>query len=113
MLLVVHFSEAAGRGGPVKKAPILAIPKPINLPSRRAENHGFDPSINLVSGGTWSANKSGQGAPAQNSQAQEQTGPSRAPWADTNAQASRDASAPVSSAANFPRLGEQPPSASE
>eukprot|EP00960_Hanusia_phi_P049323 759496-Hanusia_phi.AAC.3 len=31
----------------------LVIPKPINLPSRRKENNGFDPNIQLVSGGSW------------------------------------------------------------
>ena len=33
----------------------MAVPKPINLPSRRAENNGFDPNVQLVPGGSWAA----------------------------------------------------------
>jgi hypothetical protein len=52
------------RGGPARKTgPIMAVPKPINLPSRKAENNGFDPNTQLVSSalGGWSAG--GKAAP--------------------------------------------------
>ncbi len=51
------FSLSGGRF-PAKKpekkpGAALVIPKPINLPSRRKENNGFDPNIQLVAGGSW------------------------------------------------------------
>jgi len=57
--------------GVVKKAPPPTAPKPLNLPSVKKENAGYDPKIALVpaSGSTWSgpdasANPSGPEAPA-------------------------------------------------
>jgi len=58
--LVVGSAVATGaRAGPAggkkpdaKKPGGLVIPKPINLPSRRKENHGFDPGVSLVPTGT-------------------------------------------------------------
>ena len=42
--------------GVVKKAPPPTAPKPLNLPSVKKENAGYDPKIALVpaSGSTWS-----------------------------------------------------------
>ena len=46
----------------------MAVPKPINLPSRKAENNGFDPNLQLVPGGSWAGGgarpSSGSPAPA-------------------------------------------------
>ena len=52
------LSSRPVRGGQARKpGPIMAVPKPINLPSRKAENNGFDPSTQLVPStlGGWSA----------------------------------------------------------
>ena len=43
---------AGGKKLDSKKPGGLVIPKPINLPSRRKENHGFDPGVSLVPTGT-------------------------------------------------------------
>jgi len=53
----MHASGRPGFKKPDAKKPgtTLVIPKPINLPSRRKENNGFDPNIQLVSGGSWGA----------------------------------------------------------
>uniref|UniRef100_A0A7S0I3C7 BAT2 N-terminal domain-containing protein n=1 Tax=Hanusia phi TaxID=3032 RepID=A0A7S0I3C7_9CRYP len=63
-----------GRGYPGKKpevkkaSPATAFPKPINLPSRRKENNGFDPNIQLVGSGSWAASqKPGTGSSVSSS----------------------------------------------
>lgn len=49
----VRAGFAGGKKPDAKKpGTALVIPKPINLPSRRKENNGFDPSIQLVPGGS-------------------------------------------------------------
>ena len=110
-----------GRGIPVRKTgPIMAVPKPINLPSRRAENHGFDPNIQLVPGGTqWgpsagakppagnTQNASPSAAAAQKSEAAESS-PStstRAPWAAQQQPTVIPPRAVPASSADFPKLG--------
>jgi hypothetical protein len=105
----------AARGGYVKKAgPIMAVPKPINLPSRRAENNGFDPNVQLVPGGSWAA-------PAGKA-AQPSNGPQKAEVAESppTASASKAAwsiqqlapprlAASNNASADFPKLGVAPP----
>ncbi len=110
-----------GRGGPVKKTgPVLAIPKPINLPSRRAENNGFDPNIALVGGGSWSTSKpTGQSVPASVTPQVQQTQQSpsldsagaKAPWSSQQQASGAGSQAPKPSPngapdRGFPRLGE-------
>lgn len=97
-----------GRGGPPVKKPII-IPKPINLPSRRAENHGFDPNISL---GGWSQSKpTGAPAPSQQQQqqaSQPQSQPDARPGWAGGIQAPQAPSLTNNERA-FPKLGDPPP----
>lgn len=97
-----------GRGGPPVKKPII-IPKPINLPSRRAENHGFDPNISL---GGWSQSKpTGAPAPSQQQQqqaSQPQSQPDARPGWAGGIQAPQAPSLTNNERA-FPKLGNPPP----
>ena len=73
------------------KKPGPAIPKPINLPSRRAENHGFDPTISLVQGGNWSASKPPGGGQAVLSAAARPAAPAAATQAASDSASSAGA----------------------
>lgn len=46
-------SSATRRGGMIVLGKVVA-PKPMNLPSQRLENHGMDPSVEIVPKGTYS-----------------------------------------------------------
>ncbi len=97
----------------------MAVPKPINLPSRRAENNGFDPNVQLVPGGSWAAPT---GKAAQSSQSSTNGPPQKAEAAESppTASASKAAwsvqqfsppriAASSNASADFPKLGVAPP----
>ena len=122
MSLCILTHLLAARGGLIRKVgPIMAVPKPINLPSRRAENNGFDPNVQLVPGGSWAAPAGKASAHAQNpssvangpsqkAEAQETpptTSASKAAW--TVQQPNVAPRASVSNvSADFPKLGVVP-----
>mmetsp|Transcript_5844 Transcript_5844/g.20632 ORF Transcript_5844/g.20632 Transcript_5844/m.20632 type:complete len:496 (+) Transcript_5844:178-1665(+) len=116
-----------GRGYPGKKpeakktGPAAAFPKPINLPSRRKENNGFDPNVQLVGTGSWAASqKSASGTLVSNSNsplrsatvsaAPEVPRPSQPMgWNTSSVQPNpvlNSANAKPDSGAEFPKLGE-------
>ncbi len=97
----------------------MAVPKPINLPSRRAENNGFDPNVQLVPGGSWAAPA---GKTAQSSQASTNGPPQKTEAAESppTASASKAAwsiqqlapprlAASSNASSDFPKLGVAPP----
>ncbi|KAJ6358802.1 hypothetical protein OIU76_000518 [Salix suchowensis] len=45
---------ASARKGGMTVLGKVAVPKPINLPSQRLENHGLDPNVEIVPKGTYS-----------------------------------------------------------
>jgi hypothetical protein len=111
----------AARGGYVKKAgPIMAVPKPINLPSRRAENNGFDPNVQLVPGGSWAAptgkaaqpSQTSSNGPPQKAEAAESpptASASKAAWSVQQSAAPPRLAASSNASADFPKLGVTPP----
>ncbi len=119
----IQTPSSAVRGGGVRKAgPIMAVPKPINLPSRKAENNGFDPNLQLVPGGSWGSggnarpataqptpgSAAGQPAPPKTDGGGESSplalAPTRAPWSAAPAGASGGPSR-GGTGQDFPRLG--------
>jgi BAT2 N-terminus len=54
---MVVLGKGRGRGTTVKPPVKVAAPKPINLPSLKSENLGFDPSVPAVGAG-WGSGKS-------------------------------------------------------
>jgi hypothetical protein len=112
-----------GGGGVRKSGPIMAVPKPINLPSRKAENNGFDPNLQLVPGGSWGAGGARPQATGSTSAGTNQSmlpksdpgiegpplplAPSRAPWSSSGpapGQGIGGASRGSSGTQDFPRL---------
>jgi hypothetical protein len=96
----------------------MAVPKPINLPSRRAENNGFDPNVQLVPGGSWAApagkaqpSQSSTNGPPQKAEAAESpptASASKAAWSVQQLAPPRLA-ASSNASADFPKLGVAPP----
>jgi hypothetical protein len=97
----------------------MAVPKPINLPSRRAENNGFDPNVQLVPGGSWAAPTgkaaaqnaaSAANGPSPKAEAQELLPASSASKAAWSVQQPVVAPRPTVStvSADFPKLGVVP-----
>ncbi|KAL2936116.1 Protein MODIFIER OF SNC1 1 [Bienertia sinuspersici] len=60
-----RWGASARRGGMTVLGKV-AVPKPINLPSQRLENHGLDPSVEIVPKGTlsWGSRPSSAGSNA-------------------------------------------------
>ncbi|XP_042064961.1 protein MODIFIER OF SNC1 1-like isoform X1 [Salvia splendens] len=59
---------ASARRGGMTVLGKVAVPKPINLPSQRLENHGLDPNVEIVPKGTvsWGSHSSSAGSGAWN-----------------------------------------------
>jgi hypothetical protein len=73
---MVVLGKGRGRGTTVKPPSKVAAPKPINLPSLRSENMGFDPSVSIIpaGGAGW-----GSGAKPSEESPREQPAPTQPP----------------------------------